>query len=1146
MSNWAVVDRPHGAGKGLNHTGQRLGRGARAALGCGSLIALSLALSEPGLAGGSGGYGADPIISGNGGTGSVGTETNAGGAPGGGQGHGISGGNPGDNGDGDVTWSAGGGGGGGNAVSAPHASGSGGAGFDWGGNGGAGGTLGEYITSGSEVLSSPVQGGNGGNGTASGHGGGGGGGGDGVIFEGAGILTVGAQVQGGHGGDGGSSTGGGGGGGGGGGAGVIVSGNGQLVVDAEIAGGSGGAGGDGSIWPGPGGGGGGGGAGVAASDTTITIGAGGRITGGAGGASSNFAGSGGAGIVGQNLTVNLNTGGMIAGGQAMAGAGAHAFAIDFTGGANVINFSGSSSQMAGAINIRSGSVQLGAASGGTTVANAISGAGGLIYDTLGETLTLSGANTYSGTTEVRRGTLRANATATFSPNSTLVISPSGTVELNGLDQTVAALDTNTAQGSGNISLGHGSLTVSGNGMSSGAHFIFEGSISGTGGIIKDGAHHQQLSGTSFYSGATYINDGTLSAGLNAFSSQSAHVVAAGATLWNSASNRIGSLAGQGDVRLGAGTFTAGGDNSSTVFSGTMFGNGGFSKEGAGTLTLSGTGIYTGATTVSEGRLEIAAGASIISAATVNGGAFMVDGRAAGVTVNNGALFGGSGTSDAIAVATGGILAPGNSIGSNTAASLTMHTGAIFEVEVNDGGFTAGVNNDHTRITGAATFADGAIIAVRSYPAGDDGSTYAAGRYTILDAQDLDVQGDLIIDENFAFLDFTTGYSTTSLWLDSYLVASTFCLAGSSKNQCAAGDAIFALGPTGSLYQQLTGMTAGEALASQDLLSGEVHASIKGAILEDSRFVRDAVTDRLRAAFGGVGSAGMPLLAYGEDGPQPVPADAGRFGAWSSAFGAWGSFDGDGNAAAMKRSTGGFLVGADGPALETWRLGVMAGYSHSSFTVADRSSSASSDNYHLGLYAGTQWGNLGFRSGLAYNWHDIKTSRLVALPGFTDSLSDDYRAGTFQAFGELGYRIDTATASFEPFASLAHVRLRTAGFSETGGAAGLHGASQRDETSFTMLGLRASTKLEFGGMKATAHGAVGWRHAFDAVPSASHGFSGGDVFTVAGTPIARDAAVLEAGLDLDMTQATTLGLSYRGQLASGARNHGFNAAFRASF
>ncbi|EZQ15294.1 hypothetical protein CF98_12720 [Halopseudomonas bauzanensis] len=71
------------------------------------------------------------------------------------------------------------------------------------------------------------------------------------------------------------------------------------------------------------------------------------------------------------------------------------------------------------------------------------------------------------------------------------------------------------------------------------------------------------------------------------------------------------------------------------------------------------------------------------------------------------------------------------------------------------------------------------------------------------------------------------------------------------------------------------------------------------------------------------------------------------------------------AARLNRSTGGFLMGTDAPVFDTWRFGAVAGYSRTSFDAKDRYSSGSSDNYHLGLYGASAWGDLAFRTGAAY-------------------------------------------------------------------------------------------------------------------------------------------------------------------------------------
>ena len=81
-----------------------------------------------------------------------------------------------------------------------------------------------------------------------------------------------------------------------------------------------------------------------------------------------------------------------------------------------------------------------------------------------------------------------------------------------------------------------------------------------------------------------------------------------------------------------------------------------------------------------------------------------------------------------------------------------------------------------------------------------------------------------------------------------------------------------------------------------------------------------------------------------------------------------------------------------------------------------------------------------------------------------------------------------------------------------------------------LGLRAESTFQFASMQATAKAMLGWQHAFgDVTPTSVHAFAGGAGFTIAGSPIARDTALIEAGLDFDLTPKTTLGVSYRDKM-----------------
>ncbi|MEZ2329717.1 hypothetical protein AB6802_08340 [Mesorhizobium sp. RCC_202] len=60
------------------------------------------------------------------------------------------------------------------------------------------------------------------------------------------------------------------------------------------------------------------------------------------------------------------------------------------------------------------------------------------------------------------------------------------------------------------------------------------------------------------------------------------------------------------------------------------------------------------------------------------------------------------------------------------------------------------------------------------------------------------------------------------------------------------------------------------------------------------------------------------------------------------------------------------------------------------------------------------------------------------------------------------------------------------------------------------------------------------------------FDGGAPFAVSGVPIARDAAVLEAGLDLTLTPSAKLGIAYCAQLGSGSNDQSVQADLSLKF
>jgi outer membrane autotransporter protein len=699
------------------------------------------------------------------------------------------------------------------------------------------------------------------------------------------------------------------------------------------------------------------------------------------------------------------------------------------------------------------------------------------------------------------------------------------------------------------------------------YFGAAGVISGAGSLTIAGYANARLTGTNTYEGETLIEENGFLALAGPGSIENSVRVVNDGTLdiqekgnyqeeWgvSDAFNdaRIRSLSGKGGVLLlernliltdAKDTFAG---NISDVGSDHKHYGGGLSVLG-GMQTLSGRNDYSGMTTVGVGAALLLTGTGSITHDVTASGLLGNDGQIGGSAhANDGGVVAGAGSFGAVNIASGGTVAPGSALDPGKAvATLTVNgdfrqqAGSIYQAGLAS-------SPDHINVGGSAAIDSGAQIELVR-----QGTASSVTRHTLLTAAGgvtgtyVGLTGTLYTDS--PFVDFELTYDPTNVYLHTYRTATAFADVAHTSNQRSAATAKQALGPGHVIHDSILFLTEAEARTAFNLLSGEIHASVHSALIQDSHFVRDAANDRIRAAFEGIGAAPVPVMAYGPDGAQSAPATTEKYAVWGQGFGAWGHLDGDGNAARLDHSTGGFIAGGDAAVGETWRLGLLAGYSHTSFDVDDRASSGSSNNYHLGLYAGTQRGPLGFRSGLSYTWHRIETDRVVAFPGFSDGHAADYDAGTFQAFGELGYRLDTASVSFEPYANLAYVNFDADGFSEDGGAAALSSADQSSDATFTTLGLRASSQFMLGSMTATARGGIGWQHAFgDVTPETSLAIAGGSSFAVRGVPIAEDAALIEAGVDVNLTETAMLGVDYQAQLASDAQEHGFNAKLAVRF
>ena len=482
-------------------------------------------------------------------------------------------------------------------------------------------------------------------------------------------------------------------------------------------------------------------------------------------------------------------------------------------------------------------------------------------------------------------------------------------------------------------------------------------------------------------------------------------------------------------------------------------------------------------------------------------------------------------------ANAGNLSPGRA----NAVQETALTGNFVNTE--DGTFTVTIDpttesGDKLIVTGTATL-DGGSVRVT-------GVTYAYdGRYTILEAVDVDGEFHDVIDT--LFIDNRLSYGDGYAALSSVSKGDSFCdFAGTANQRTVACNGLDGLPISGELAQAVLALTTTEAArAAYDALSGEVHASLKGALMDTGQRAAAAINNRMDGRSGDP-DAGASTAAFGN---LSSLAD-GHSGFWTTGYSARGETDATSDTARMDTELDGVLFGIDRALGERWRLGILGGYGRTDVTQGARSSSGSVDTWSAGLYGGAEAGASSFSFGAIYNGYSMDVGRTVGFTGFSERLSARYDARSWQLFAEAGRKMQVRDLILEPFASVSSITLDTDGFSESGGDAALTASSDTDSTMFTTLGMRGAMQVDD---MVHARGMAGWRHGFgDTDPSSTFTMSDSPAFTVTGAPTAEDALVAELGIEAGLSDTTVLGVAYKGRYGGGTAAHGFNAGLKVRF
>ncbi|MFD1910815.1 autotransporter domain-containing protein [Halodurantibacterium flavum] len=537
------------------------------------------------------------------------------------------------------------------------------------------------------------------------------------------------------------------------------------------------------------------------------------------------------------------------------------------------------------------------------------------------------------------------------------------------------------------------------------------------------------------------------------------------------------LEGQGgwlDVRDEAGRIDA---------KGVISGSGDLIKRGDGQLVLSATNTYTGGTTVERGAL-------------------IVNGSIAGsglMTVADGARLGGTGTTASVAVASGGTLGAGNSIGTLTVdGNLSFAQGAIFEVETDADG-----NTDRVDVTGTAVINGGSVLAL------SETGVYALNtEYQILTAQG-GITGTFdSVSSSLAFLDGRLSYGATSLALNLERNDTAFRSVATSGNSRATADALERLGEGNSLFDRvvmLGGETARTAFAD---LSGELNAAAFGALAGQSVLVGDIWRQNAQA-----------------------PAEGSRV--WIGAYGEDGTISGSGDLFDVNRDAVGTLLGMNVTADGGWTLSGMAGFGRGSLSLDGAPGKIDTDDLHFGLSVGTQIGATSLRGGASFSRSRLSGHRDIRIGTATERSSISGNMDTTHLFAEVEHSVAFDTLQLTPFARLGHVHVGADGLRETGSDAALRFEDGSYNATYGDLGARLQTALGQAGTT-RLHAELGYRAVLSGdEATVGVAFAGGDVFNISAAGMTGDVATVGLGIDHDLTDAAVLSASYGGAFGGGS-------------
>lgn len=452
-----------------------------------------------------------------------------------------------------------------------------------------------------------------------------------------------------------------------------------------------------------------------------------------------------------------------------------------------------------------------------------------------------------------------------------------------------------------------------------------------------------------------------------------------------------------------------------------------------------------------------------------------------------------------------------------------HAGAVLKVNITP------TENDSIQAGTTATLLGGEVRVEKV-----QGQYARTARYTLITANQGVTGTFATLTQNLPFLNLRLAYDAQHVYLDIARSRTRFADACLTFNQCQIAHSIDSVSDSETVaddlklvVDELTTQSAAQAMASIDTLSGEVHASLAGALLNNLGTSTTTVADHLSR----ISPAGTSDVSNG---------------LWIQAHDLDSKLDSDGNAGSITFRSKDLSLGADRWLSGHWLLGAAlnAGRSDLHLKNADK---AKTDTKGLSVYSSLQGERAYLRAVLDYTKASNKVERRVAVGPIRRQANADYDSTRTGLYLEGGLSFDVGSSQLQPLISVEHGRLKSDAFREFGAQeVSLIGRSQKLDRTTVGAGVRWIGNISRGGWTFSPAAELRWLHdTGDVTPFTQVAFAGAPTIwsEVDGVAAPSDRGV--AGLSFTASRGNRLDLTldYDYQHAGRLEAHNLSAGLR---